>query len=238
MRTTTIKACVVTIALQLVLLSCGGQEMGWIAPDEAKAEKTTDGIAGELAVDESTDSRVSQIRPGDIIVVSDESGRGCWYLNRLENMVTNLRYCHALLVVAVDQDVPQRNVTVIEAFNSRQGVGVTTLWQQLAPYYAKLAVLRVVGKEGVPLPGELVQFAIDTALQWEGGPYAEPPLSDTGDPLEDGLYCSFLPFRAYLDGLGIRLDGGMTPFIVTPDDLYDTARTVVVYQTSNESDAS
>ncbi len=119
-----------------------------------------------------------------------------------------------------------------------KGYGATTLWQQLAPYYAKLAVLRVVGKEGVPLPAELVQFAIDTALQWEGGPYAEPPLSETGDPQEDGLYCSFLPSRAYLDSLGIRLDGGMTPFIVTPDDLYNAVRTLVVYETTNESDAS
>jgi hypothetical protein len=99
-------------------------------------------------------------------------------------------------------------------------------------------VLRVRDDEGKPLSTTQLEKVVEKALSWEEAPYVEPPISLSGDPMKTGLYCSMLPYRAYLDALRIDLDAVWTdrsitvPFFVTPDELYEAKNVTVVFESA------
>lgn len=171
------------------------------------------------------------VKVGDIILTSTNAERGCWYLNDAQNWYTDPRYCHAALVV---ERVGETGITTIEALNPSQNIQVLTDREQDLEGYleTKLAILRVKGKDGQPLSEATIQKVIEKALSWRDVKYVEPPISLSGDPKETGLYCSMLPYRAYLDAARINLDSISIPFFVTPDELYASKRVEVVFESS------
>ncbi len=173
---------------------------------------------------------VSSVKVGDIILTNTDSGRGCWYLSDLENWVTDFRYCHAALVI---ERHGERGITTVEALGVSSGVQILEERErQLSPYTeTKLAVLRVLDDEGKELAPEVMKEVIAKARTYTSAPYVEPPIALDGDPDKTGIYCSMLPYRAYLDAAGIDLDGSF-PSIVTPDELYTSAHTGLVYESA------
>ncbi len=170
------------------------------------------------------------VKVGDIILTNDDAGRGCWYLNDVQNWLTDFRYCHAALVI---ERHGERGITTIEALNVSDGVQILEEREQvLSPYTeTKLVVLRVLDDEGKPLDAEVMKDVITRARTYTSAPYVEPPIALDGNPDETGIYCSMLPYRAYLDAAGIDLDGSF-PSIVTPDELYTSAHTGIVYESA------
>jgi uncharacterized protein YycO len=220
-----------TLFFLLSLVACNGVISG---PDPLQRSGTR-GKADN--VDDAIQQLASQIQVGDIILTSNEPGRGCWYLNKVQNWAIDPRYCHAALVI--ERNGPT-SVTTIEATNSDHGVQVAHGREQELVFniFTKLAVLRVRDGNGQTLDSGTIQAVINKALQWTGAKYAEPPVSLHGDPHQTGLYCSMLPYRAYLDGAGIDLDAfsmqrtTVVPFVVTPDELYESPRTEVVFESA------
>ncbi len=176
----------------------------------------------------------SLVQPGDIIMGSSQDGFGCWYLNNFQNSVLRPHFCHAAMVIEVREppslDDPYTIVT-IEAFNEDAGIGVNRRFHRTFQRFfenQKFAVVRVVDDEGYDLPEEDIQAAIDLAVSWEDVHYRLPPFRQDGVVEETGTYCSHLPYRAYLDALGIDLDGGWTPLLIHPDDLYRSENVRVI----------
>ena len=195
---------------------------------EAQGERTR--ATNELAFAE-------KIRVGDIILTNTSAERGCWYLNKVENWYTDPRYCHAALVV---ERTGETSFTTIEALNTSDNIQVLPERQSSFARYTetKLAVLRVVDDEGRPLSDERIRAVVDQALAWKDVRYVEPPIPLDGDPRETGLYCSLLPYRAYLDGTGVDLDASwsersvVVPFFVTPDELYEAPNSRVIFESA------
>lgn len=208
--------------------ACGGLEedgsLGLPPSPGGKADTATDRLEARLA---------ALIEVGDILVSSSDEGEECWYLSALENWATRPWFCHAALVVGKDQE---NGISTLEALNEGQDIQLLTHQEGSLPYETKLAVLRVNDKSGLPLSPWQIQNVVVTAMQWQDVEYQEPPLPLYGDPHETGLYCSMLPFRAYYDATGIKLDAfwisgpGIVPFIVSPDELYGSKHTWVVYE--------
>jgi len=225
------------VIITLVLGGCGGieDETSWDPWGGGGKADGIDDVPAELAF-------ATKIRTGDIILTSSDPERGCWYLNKLENWATNPRYCHAALVIAREGAT---GITTIEALNVDQDIQVLTGREHdLADdLETKLAVLRVVDDGGQPLSSDSIQAVVSKALEWVDVEYVEPPISLDGDPLKKGLYCSMLPYRAYLDATGIDLDAFslnrtiMVPFIVTPDELYESDNTKVVLESAPQDPA-
>lgn len=95
-------------------------------------------------------------------------------------------------------------ITVVEALEPGAGVGISshreyTLHPGAVP----------------PGPVKVMEEVVERAREFRAAPYTEPPLRLDGDPLETRIYCSMLPYRAYLDAAGIDLDGYF-PFAITP----------------------
>jgi len=208
-----------TLLLHVLVLvpACGPAE------DLNVGGRTTSTWTGDLEF-------VNRVRPGDIVLTNVDSGRGCWYLNKLENWAMSPRYCHAALVTETDES----SVTTIEALNPSQNLGIMKGRQDSWASYVqtKIAVVRVVDDEGQHLSSDEIQNVVDKALSWKDAKYVEPPISLHGDPMETGLYCSMLPYRAYLDATGIDLDGGNVPLIVMPDGLYQAKNARVIFESA------
>ncbi|MCP4449405.1 MAG: hypothetical protein GY811_29340 [Myxococcales bacterium] len=174
-------------------------------------------------------SFVPSVEVGDIILTNKNAERGCDYLGWAENLLTQFRYCHAMLVTGHDKAT---GISIVEAYPPYVRV-VENKQYYLSDYTdTKLAVLRVVGEDGEPLSPELKKDVVDKGLSFESIPYVFPPIDIEEDPKE-GLYCSMLVYRSYLDAAGIDLDGWF-PGIVTPDELYASDRTVVVFEAAPE----
>lgn len=163
------------------------------------------------------------ILPGDIILTSNIGGVGCDFLSDIENSMTRLTYCHAMLVTAADNI---NGVTTLEAAGPGQDVAIFTNRQMKLVTVAKVVVLRVKGQNGAYLHSALTTGVLRSAIAaLVGRPYKHPPLSE-GD---QGVYCSLIPWLAYLEA-GIDLDLGWVPGGVTPDELYMSSFTVPVHQ--------
>jgi hypothetical protein len=215
-------------ALIGLLAACSGPLMDESEPALGAGWGKADGmdeVPAELAF-------ATKVKVGDIIVTSDNPAVGCWYLNKLSNWATKPRFCHAALVVGRDGPA---GISTIEALNEQQGIQIMDQ-RQWGLVSTKLAVLRVRDDQGAPLSDVEIQKVVTTAKGWEDVEYREPPLSLSGDPHTTGLYCSMLPFRAYLDATKIDLDAywfmrtASVPFIVTPDELYEAKNSIVVHE--------
>ena len=173
---------------------------------------------------------LSSIQVGDIILENSDGGRGCWYLNGIENLAIDPVYCHASLVIA---KLSEHDIITIEALNPEAGVSIELDKQYdiVASNKENLAILRVTDDDGKDLDEATLQRVADYAMNWDGIAYTEPPFAQDADPFDKGLYCSMVPYRAYLDVLDIEIDGGWIPFVVTPDNLYMADDTRVVYET-------
>jgi hypothetical protein len=210
-------------ALVLLLPACVG-----LLEDPSAGERST--ATNDLAF-------VAKVQVGDIILMNDSAVRGCWYLNKVENWYTDPRYCHAALVV---ERYGETGITTIEALNTTDNIQVLPSREArfARAIETKLAVLRMKDKEGRPLSEEDIQKVVDQALAWRDVKYVEPPIKLDGDPFETGLYCSMLPYRAYLDAVGIDLDASWhersvtVPFFVTPDELYEARNSSVVFESA------
>lgn len=219
------------LVLALLLGACGGiDELDPLGPGPSGGKADSlDNVPPELLF-------ATRVRAGDIILTSSDPERGCWYLNSVENWALDPRYCHAALVT---EKVGLTGITTIEALNEGQDIRVLEHQEHSLAYdmETKLVVLRVVDDEAKLLSQSQISAVVAQALEWKDVEYKEPPISLHGDPRETGLYCSMLPYRAYLDAAGIDLDSYSPPFIVTPDELYSSSNTRVVLESAPKDPA-
>lgn len=178
-------------------------------------------------------SFLPSVQVGDIILTSKNPERGCDYLNWFQNFLSNLRYCHAELVIDVKEYAGDTSITTIEAASIRTDVVIRKQRQRSLSRYTdtKLAVLRVVDENEQPLSAQLLSEAVAKSQEWIDVDYIVPPIDIDGDPKEVGTYCSLLIYRAFLDTTGIDLDGWLA-FVISPDELYESAHTQVIFESA------
>jgi hypothetical protein len=226
LKTPFLTSLTATTLLATLLCACSPYEFSGDEPGSPGAWGKADGIPAELEF-------ATKVRVGDIILTSSGDGSSCWYLNKLQNWATKPRFCHAALVVERYGEV---GFSTIEGLNESQGIQVITDAHEWLGNDPILAVLRVVDDDNEPLADEAIQEVVKTAMGWLDVEYIDPPISLHGDPHETGLYCSMLPYRAYLDATGVDLDAFsiyrtiMVPFFVTPDELYESPNSRVIYE--------
>lgn len=179
-------------------------------------------------------SFASLIQVGDIILTNNKSGSGCAYLNVVDNFFTFFTYCHAMLVV---ERHGTQGLDTIEALGPGLGVHLMENRHWFLDEYSHkaIAILRVQDEDGNDLSPEKIEQVIRRSHEFTKTHYEEPPVDIDGDPLETGIYCSMLPYRAYLDTVGIDLDG-IFPFVITPDELYNSDFTRVVFESVPEEE--
>lgn len=173
----------------------------------------------------------SSVEVGDIILTNSQ-GAGCWYLSGFQNAFTGFRYCHAALVI---ERTGANGITTIEAASPTVNVDIFEDRQEELSAYTgpgtNIVVLRVLDEDGNKLSPEMIDQVIARSKEFLSASYVPPPIDIDGDPNETGIYCSMLPYRAYFDATGIDLDG-FFPGIITPDELYKSRRTMLVYESS------
>lgn len=170
-------------------------------------------------------------KPGDIMLTSSDSGRGCWYLSDNINKVLDPRYCHAELIIEVDENGDLRT---IGALNEGQDVQIQRYTNEdlVDQAETKLAILRVRKDDGSELSKDEIGEVLEAGQSLIDAEYEEPPYRKKGDGSK--TYCSLLPYSAYLNGVGINIDGMRIPLAVPPDALYKSSNTYEVYESSPE----